>query len=170
MNEVKLRYTEPLLRDAVRFFFLRTLYHRLGPSFFIAMAVSGLGLAWMLFQGEPGWGVGFLLGVCFLMVFFLAAIYVGHGRNTIGTFRRMKSPEAILRYSEDEIGFSSDLGTSSVPWSAIREVWRHDRFWLLVFTPAQFVTLPLDDLDASAQAFILRKVEGRNELQKAPRA
>jgi hypothetical protein len=84
-------------------------------------------------------------------------VYVAHFRNTIGRLRQMRTPEATLSYDEENICFTSELGTATVPWSAITDVWRHQRFWLLLFSPSSFVTLPLDCLDEPDREFITRK-------------
>ena len=157
MREVKLHYSEELLREAVRVFVFRTLVRQLGVMFFVVTAGLVGMLAWLLARHERGWMVEFLAALLLFVVLFMAAVYVTHRRNTIGKFRAMGKPEATLRYDEEQIHFASELGSSSMPWSAIAEVWRHPRFWLLLFSPAQFVTLPLDCLDEQAREFITRK-------------
>lgn len=39
MNETKLRYSEPLLREAVRTFVFRAVFRQLGISFFVVLIV-----------------------------------------------------------------------------------------------------------------------------------
>ena len=90
---------------------------------------------------------------------FLVMIYVVHYRNSIGRFRRMRTPQATFSYDEEQFTLASELGSATMPWSAISEIWCFSRFWLLLFSPVQFVTLPLDDLDEETQAFIYRKTK-----------
>ena len=130
MNKVTLRYTEPLLREAVHVFVVRALFRQLGWLFLVAVA----------------------------LVIFIAAVYVAHYRNTIGRFRQMRCPEATMLYDEDGLTFASELGSTTIPWSGIKERWCYPRFWLLLFSPAQFTTLPLGCLDEQCRAFIARKV------------
>ena len=40
MNETKLRYSEPLLREAVRFFVIRSIARGLGLSFLVALILA----------------------------------------------------------------------------------------------------------------------------------
>jgi len=169
VREVRLRYTEPLLREAVRHFVLRALARQFGVTFFLVLGGLVVGLAWLLHRGEPAWTVGFLVAVLLFGVLSVASVYVAHRRNTIGRFRRMRSPDATLAYDEENLSFASDLGSSTVPWSAVSEVWKHDRFWLLLFSPSQFVTLPLDDLDQAARDFIARKLDRRGASFEAGR-
>lgn len=157
MHEARLRYSEPLLREVVRVFVFRALLRQLGLSFFIVVGFLILALGWSVSRQDNGWMVGFLAATVFFIGVFLAMVYVAHFRNTIGRFRQMRTPEATLTYDEEKIGFTSELGSATMPWSAITEVWRHPRFWLLLFSRSQFVTLPLDGLDEAAREFITRK-------------
>ena len=68
-------------------------------------------------------------------------------------------PEATFAYDEERVTFTSELGSSTLPWSAITEVWGFPRFWLLLFSRSQFVTLPLDCLDEQARALIASKTD-----------
>ena len=159
MHEVKIRYTEPLVREAVRAFVLRTLFKRLGTGFFVAIALEATITIWLVSQGDRSWVVG-VFGAAFIFVaFFPMVVYVAHYRNTIGKFRQMKVPEGTIIYNEEQFTLESELGSATLPWSAITEVWRYPRFWLILFGPAQFATLPLDCLDPATQAFIVRKTE-----------
>jgi hypothetical protein len=38
-------------------------------------------------------------------------------------------------------------------------VWRFDSLWLLLFSKARFVTLPLEDVPSPMQTFILGRVK-----------
>ncbi len=78
----------------------------------------------------------------------------------------MGSPEASFECNEQGFTLSSEMGTATLPWSSVKEVWTYPRFWLLVFSPAEFVTLPLECLSAEAQSLILGKV--RAGTKKGP--
>ena len=106
--------------------------------------------------------VGFLIATVLFVGVFLAVVYVSHLRNTMGRFRQMRTPEATFGYDEQQFTITSELGSTTMPWSAITEVWRFPRFWLLLFSRSQFVTLPLDCLDEQARAFITRKTNEPN--------
>jgi len=161
MHETKLRYSEPLLREAVRTFVLRGVFGRLGISFFVVAILTAF-LGFLISRHDRDWTVGFLSATILFVGVFLAWVYVAHFRNTIGRFRQMRSPEATFGYDEQQVIFTSELGSATMPWSAITEVWRYPRFWLLLFSRSQFVTLPLDCLDEQAQAFITRKLNKLN--------
>ena len=161
MNEAKLHYSEPLLREAVRSFFFRAVICGFGPLFFIACGLLVVCLAYLLWLGDRGWAVGaFATGLAFLGIFFLI-IYLAHRRNTLGRFRQMRSPEATLAYDDERFTLTSELGSATMPWSSITEVWRFPRFWLLLFSRSQFVTLPLDSLDEHTKDFIMQKTSSK---------
>ncbi|WP_435018095.1 YcxB family protein [Tundrisphaera sp. TA3] len=164
MHECKLRYSEPLLREAVRAFVFRTIVRQLGISFFFVATLIALFFIYLLLSHDWDWTVGFLgAGLPFACLMFIS-LYVVHARSTIGRFRRMRSPEATFAYNEEQVSFASELGSSTLPWSSIAEVWRFPRFWLLLFSRAQFVTLPLDCLDDQAQAFISLKTKQTDRI------
>ena len=163
MNETKLRYSEPLLREAVRSFYFRAVIRGFGPFFFVMCALLAVCLAYLLWSGDRGWAVGaFAAALLFIGIFFLV-LFLAHHRNTIGRFRQMRSPEATLSYDDERFTLTSELGSATMPWSSITEVWRFPRFWLLLFSRSQFVTLPLDALDESTQDFITHKTQKPND-------
>jgi len=107
MHQVKLRFSEPLVREAVRAFVLRTFLRRLGVSFFLAVALIILMLAWLVANHDRSWLVGFLAAFVLFVIVLVPTVYLAHFRNTIGRFRQMRSPEATLQYDEQNIGFDS---------------------------------------------------------------
>ena len=157
MKEIRLHYSEALLRAAVRSFVWHAVVRQLGLKFLLAIGVVIATMAYLLSSNDHGWFIGFALAVILFVGVFITAIYVAHFRNTVGRFRQMRTPEATLSGDEKQFTLSSELGSATMPWSAITEVWRYPRFWLLLFSRSQFVTLPTDDLDEEARAFITRK-------------
>lgn len=73
----------------------------------------------------------------------------------------MRSPEAIFELGEERFRITSDVSTSELAWSTITEVWRFPEFWLLFLSPAQFITVPVADLDSDACEFILGRVKSQ---------
>lgn len=154
MTPVILHYTEPLVRKAVGAFWWRTV----GWGFLVALSVSAVCLGYLLVAGERSWFVGVVGAALALGLTFIAALYFVHLRGSLARFRRMKVKEAKLEGGPDKLRLSSDVGASEVSWAAVSRVWRFEGFWLLFFSPAQFVTLPLADLGGEAQNFIIAKV------------
>jgi hypothetical protein len=154
VHEITLEYTEPLLRQAVLAFWRRTV----GVGMFVALAIVASGLAWMVWQGDRSWVVGVGGGLLVFGVGIPFAVYFVHLRRSLAKFRAMGSPQAKLTLDEASFEMSSDLGSTSLPWSTVTEVWRYQDFWLLFFSKAQFVTIPLASVPAEAQAYLLSHV------------
>jgi hypothetical protein len=149
-----LEYSEHLVREAVFAYWSRTI----GTGFFIALALLLGCLAFLIWDGDRSWFVG-ALGTTFLFAIgFALAVYLVHLRNAMAKFRAMGVPVATLSLDETCFSISSGLGNSSLHWSAVSEIWRFPSFWLLLFSKAQFVTIPLAKVSFEAQALILSRV------------
>jgi len=149
-----LRYNEALLREAVLAFWWRSV----GLAYLIALAVLFASLAFLLFLGDASWAVGAIGTTLAVGVAFPVALYFVHYRNSLRKFRSMGSPQSSFAASESSFSLSSGAGSSTLPWSAITEVWQFSTCWLLLFSKAHFVTLPLADVNSELRALILQRV------------
>jgi hypothetical protein len=154
-HRTTLRYTEQLVSQAVRLYWRKTV----GFGLPVAVALIIAFLTWRLVDGDRSWIVGASAAVGLLGVLMPVAVYVVHYRNSMGKFREMSQPVAELVADQDTITMSSDRGSSSLKWELVKEVWRFETVWLLLFSKAQFMTLPLADLPGPMQAFILERVK-----------
>ena len=151
MKPCKLHDSEALIRSVVWAFWWR----RTGLRYFAALAVV-LGLfIYSIATGDRSWYVGVLASTLCLATTLAIALYVIHYRGAIAKFRRMRSPEATFEVGDSRFRVTSDVGSSELARSTIPEVWRFPEYWLLFFSPAQFVTLPLGDLDVETCNLIL---------------
>ncbi|RYG96027.1 MAG: YcxB family protein [Alphaproteobacteria bacterium] len=153
-HETTLEYSVPLLREAVAGFWRRSV----GMGMLIALAICAGMLGVLLAQGDKSWVVGLLGAVVTLGAAFVVAIYAVHYRNAIQKFRDMGSPRATFRASDNSFTVSSDLATSTVPWSTVTQIWKFKNCWLLLFSKAQFMTLPLASVPQDMQVFVLERV------------
>jgi hypothetical protein len=150
-----LTYSEPLVARAVRTYWVRSM----GFSVLIAVAaVVGL-LTWRLMQGDRSWVVGLLAAVAALGFVLPAAAYLGHYRNSMAKFREMGNPVATLSAEQASFTLASDVGTSTLKWTAVVEVWCFEKFWLFLFSKAQFATIPLDGMSPQMQTYVLERVK-----------
>lgn len=152
--QTTLNYNEPLLRKAVLSYWWRVA----GFKFLIALAVIASALGYQLYIGDRGWLVGAQATVLFVGITFLFAIYWTHYRNGLIKFRAMGLPHATFSASESSFTFESGAGSSTLPWSAVTEIWKFEHYWLMLFSRAQFVTLPLADISQEFRASILERV------------
>lgn len=152
--QTTLVYTEPLLRQAVFAFWRRTV----GVGFLLALLFLACAFAFLVWQGNRSWFVGALGAIVVAGFGIAAAIYFVHIRNSLARFRAMGASEATLVLEDSSFTVSTGLGSSTLQWSAVKEVWQFPSFWLLLFSRAQFLTLPLASVPADAQEFILSQV------------
>ena len=64
-----------------------------------------------------------------------------------------------LLVDDEKIMTSSSIGDVSVPWAAVKELWKFPDFWLLFFSKSQFITLPLNSVSVPMRQFIAERVE-----------
>jgi hypothetical protein len=153
-HETTLIYSEALLRQAVFAFWRRSI----GVGFIVALLVGALGLIVLIAQGVASWLAGVLAAVLVLGIGFAAAVYFVHYRKSLRKFRQMDKPRATFRADESSFTMSSDIGTTTLQWSAVKELWQFPSVWLLLYSKAQFSTLPLACLSPETQAYIVQRV------------
>ncbi len=152
--ETTLIFSEPLLRKAVFGFWRRSI----GVSFLVALLVVTISLGVLLVQSDASWVTGVLATVLFFGVLFAAALYFIHYRASLRKFRAMNNSQAIFRAEESSFTIISSIGTVTYQWSAIKELWLFPQVWLLLFTPAQFSTLPVECLPPEMQVYIIQRI------------
>ena len=155
MHRLTLTYSKPLLRQAVWGFWWRLV----GWRFIAAMALVGGSLAMLVLRGDTSWVVGALASVLVFGIAVIVALYVVHYRNALHKFKAMGHPQATFEATEAHLWVSSGAGTATLPWTAVTEIWQFKSCWLLLFSKAQFITLPLADMTPEAAAFIVARVQ-----------
>ena len=162
-HEATLIYSTTLLRQAVFAFWRRSV----GIGFFVALLIAALGLVVLVALGQSSWIIGGLGAVLALGTAFAIVVYVVHYRRSLQKFRQMDNPRSTFRAEESSFTMSSDIGTTTLQWSAVKELWQFPNVWLLLYSKSQFTTLPLACLPPETQAYIVQcvraaggKVEG----------
>jgi hypothetical protein len=153
-HEATLIYTEALVRQAVFGYWRRSV----GIGFVVALAAVALCLGVFLAQGETSWLVGALATVLVLGVGFAAALYIVHYRNSLRKLRDMGNAQATFCADESSFTFSSGIGTATLQWSVVQELWQFPGVWLLLYSKAQFSTLPLACMSPEMQSFVMQRV------------
>ncbi|QNH19502.1 hypothetical protein HEP73_00392 [Xanthomonas sp. GW] len=154
MHRATLRYDKTLIRQAVASFCWRVV----GLRYLVALALVAGSLVFLVRGGNASWWVGVLAGVLALGVVFPVALYAIHYRHSLLRLDAMGTPLGTLEASEASLSLSSGAGITTLPWSAVSEVWRFESYWLLLLSKSQFVTLPLADLTPEAAEFIRARV------------
>ncbi|MGM9482511.1 YcxB family protein [Roseateles sp. NT4] len=149
-----LTFSDSLVRKATFAFWRRTV----GVGFPLVLAVLAAYVVWLGANGDRSWGVGALGAAVSIGVVFSAALYVLHYRNGRQKLRDMGRPMAEIAADDEGFTVSSGMGSSTLKWSAVQAVWRFEGFWLVLFSKAHFMTLPLGELAPEMQAYILERV------------
>ena len=153
-HEATLIYSTTLLRQAVFAFWKRSV----GVGFFVALLIAALGLVVLVALGQSSWIIGGLGAVLVLGTAFPIVVYVVHYRRSLQKFHQMDNPQATFRAEESSFTMVSDIGTTTLQWSAVKELWQFPNVWLLLYSKAQFTTLPLSCLPSETQAYIVQCV------------
>lgn len=153
--ETTLHYTPDLVRHAVLCFWRRSVGLR-------TVLVTGVMLLWLgvlLARGDRSWQVGVVGTAVAISVLVGVMVYAVHYRNAMAKLRDMGgTAQAALRTEEEHFTLTSEAGQATLPWRSVKEVWQFERVWLLLFSPAQFSTLPVADLPPEMQDFIETRV------------
>ena len=153
-HEATLIYSTTLLRQAVFAFWKRSV----GVGFFVALLIAALGLVILVALGQASWIIAALATVLALGIAFAIVVYVVHYRRSLQKFHQMDKPQAMFRAEESSFTMVSDIGTTTLQWSAVKELWQFSNIWLLLYSKAQFTTLPLACLPPETQAYIVQCV------------
>src|SRR5262249_17290142 len=142
-----------------RAFYWRTLRRRFGWPGLLAFCVSGADLGFLILAGDRSWVVGFTAACLLICAFILAWGYWAHTRATTARFRRMTDPNAQFVFRDRDFSITSDLGSATLLWSSVREVWAFPDFWLFLLSRSQFLTLPIQGVSRDALALVRSKVK-----------
>ena len=153
-HETTLIYSESLLRQAVFAFWRRSV----GLGFILMLIALPATLGVLVALGAASWLIATLAAVVVIAAAVAVALYVVHYRNSLRKFRKMDKPRATFQADESSFTMSSDAGTTTLQWSAVKELWQFPSVWLLLYSKTQFTTLPLACLPPETQAFVRERV------------
>jgi hypothetical protein len=153
-HEATLIYSESLLREAVFGFWRRSI----GMGFILMLVALAVALGVLVALGAPVWIMVTLAVLLVLAAAVAVALYIGYYRNSLRKFRTMSTPRATFRADESSFTMTSDAGTTTLQWSAVKELWQFPSVWLLLYSKTQFSTLPLACLPPDIQAFVQERV------------
>ena len=154
-HEATLIYSESLLREAVFGFWRRSI----GMGFILMLVALVVVLGVLVALGAPVWIIVTLAVLLVLAAAVAVALYIGYYRNSLRKFRTMSTPRATFHADESSFTVTSDAGTTTLQWSAVKELWQFPRVWLLLYSKTQFSTLPLACLPPDIQAFVQERVQ-----------
>ena len=141
MNKsITLTYSAKIIRKSVTSFIIR----KLGRIFILVITLLFAYTLYELFKGNRSW----LMGVCSTTVAIgIIAPVAGVVIQTRVGLRKLKGmgdPTAVLEMSDSGFTVTSKLGSITLNWEAISEIWKYQGYWLLLSGPQILMTLPLD--------------------------
>jgi len=154
-HETTLVYSEQIIRQAA----LGFLRHTLGIRYMLSLGVVALSFGWCVVQGMDTWLAGMFGAILFMGIACAVALYFVHYRASLRKFRQMGSPQATFRIDESTLSFTSAIGTTTLQWSVVKELWQLSSVWLLLYSKAQYNILPLDCLPPEMQTCIEQCVQ-----------
>ncbi|HEV2882335.1 MAG TPA: YcxB family protein [Pyrinomonadaceae bacterium] len=154
-RKITVRYSPDLIKFAVWQFWIRSI----GRGGFISFALVSLAFIYFLLSGDRSWLLGFLGSVAGLCLVFGVLSYTIYLNRSMEKFKRMETPEAKFRFTDDRIGIESDIGWAELSWKMIEKVWKFPKVWLVFIAKQGYITLPTADIDEELQQFITRKIQ-----------
>jgi len=149
-----LTYDKALLRKAAFAFWRRSV----GVFFpLVLLSLSGY-LAVQAVTSRRDWLWGAMTASVLLGYLVCGAVFVVHYRSGLTKLRDMGSPIAEFTAQDDSFTLTSSIGTACMKWSSVTGVWRFESFWLLLFSRANFSTLPLQNVTPEMQSFVLDRI------------
>ncbi len=127
-------------------------------GFILMLVALTVVLGVLVALGAPIWIIVTLAVLLVLAAAVAVALYIGYYRNSLRKFRTMSTPRATFRADESSFTMTSDAGTTTLQWSAVKELWQFPSVWLLLYSKTQFSTLPLACLPPDIQAFVQERV------------
>ena len=152
--DLPIRYSEALLRQAAR----RWWWRGKGGLYWTFMAVVAAGYALTLWGDPAGWASGAYGALIVLYAMLMVAGYALPLRRSLGVFRTMTDGAATLRLRDDTFEIASAAGRVEIPWMSVASIDAGPDVWLVVYSEAQYSTLPAADLTPEARAFIAARV------------
>ena len=153
-DPITLHYDPQLIRSVVVSYWWRLI----GPAYIVAFVFMGGMFLALVSRGARSWPIGLFAGVLIFGAVVPVAVLVAHYRQSMNRLKKMKPPQITFAMSKERFAVESSSSSSSVSWSAVSEVRRYPRFWLLFLAKSQFITLPLACFPEAAQAFLLERV------------
>jgi hypothetical protein len=155
MEPVTLKYSEQFIKEAVRSYWWRTI----GPLFPAVSLLLAAIVIYRTINGDWSWFIGVLGAVVIIGAAVMIASYFVHLNRSLARLRRMTTPEATLELGEERFRVISDVGASEIQWSLIKQVWRFEHAWILLFSGNEFMTLPIDGVSKQSKEFITERAK-----------
>ena len=159
MKEIKLHYTEALLRQALR----ESCFPRviLGKAWCVPFLLLSLGCFVLLnfILLNQHWVVVVLSNMAAVVVLDFARNHSPTMLETMAAFRAGRYERWTLSYTEEELTVSAESFSHTTPWKFISMATQRPTYWILDRAHSEPLLLPMNCLDAEDREFITRKTQ-----------
>ena len=159
MKEIKLHYTEALIRQAVRAKYLARFKNDGAWLGILVILCYYFFIRLPAYKGKDD---------CFVVVIPIVAAagvvdfiqkYRAAMRQALKTFRAGRYKGWTLSYTEEQFTVSAESFSHTTPWKFISMATQRPTYWILDRAHSEPLLLPLDSLDAEDREFITRKTQ-----------
>ena len=135
----------------------RRLLSGFGVLGMLAIAVTIVALASLLWEGDRSWVVGAVGAVLILFVAIFGSIWRWRHVEMQNKLAAIPNKQGTVALTDESIAIETKAGAMSLPWTTFSELWKLEHCWLLFLVHNNFITLPTDGVAAEA----LETIEAR---------
>jgi hypothetical protein len=152
------RYTESVVRGAVKRYFVYLLRHEVTWTLYIALAGLIAFLIYDFSRGRVSWLDGVVGTVIVLVPVMVWVAYRAHLTQALAKLRHMREPVATFTATKDSLTATSDAGALTLPWRSFKSILDGEGFWVLVLKQRSTITLPLENIEPATLRFLRDQV------------
>ena len=160
-REITVNYTLETIKTSVK----RQWINVIGTSGVLLLLILITVFLLLLFFGEANWFFGFFTA---LLLVYTGIVVFGYFRLrsfSMTRFRRMESPTATFRFTDEGITVAADTGRTEVAWKLVEKVLQTPNVWIILVAGGG-ITLPTNSLDDGLKTFILERVANNEGYPK----
>lgn len=154
MKKVTLRYSEELIKETVRIFWLRQIW----PVCLIVTSALLFFVYYLVIANDRSWVVGFMGAFACMGIIATYMSYSVLLKRAMHRLKRMGRPEATLELNDDCFKVTSDVGATEFKWQFISKVMRFKNAWIICLGENETMTLPIADMPEESKDLIIEKV------------
>jgi hypothetical protein len=153
-HKFEVRYSEDIVRSAVRRYYGDLMRRELTWRFRFAVALVAGAFGYGLFHHQPRWLEGLTGAILVLVPTLLFAGYIAHLRQGIAKLHAMPLPMATFVVTDDTLEVSSGGARRTIPWSHFAAVLESPNCLVLRLKRGSSLTVPTDGVDGAITNFI----------------
>ena len=152
--EIRVQYTESLVKRAVMRFWMRLI----GWRGFAALALTAFAVIFLLATGDSS-PIVIVVGTVLVSTTLIGlSSFLIYRTRMLTTFRQLDSPTILITLTDSGLTTRSELDGSDVSWRRVNKVSMFPEMWLLFISGATYYAIPTELLTEETRQFIRDKV------------